>query len=106
LSRVLNPNTVSVVGVVASAGWAVAALAAMVWGKLLVWPDFVHTDYGFPLTFATHTTDTFVGPVDKWSLDLGAFTTDLSFWIAGMLVLFVGFLYLARRAAGAKAAIR
>jgi hypothetical protein len=85
-------------GVVVAAGWATAAIVAIAWGTLLDWPDFVHTNYGFPFTFATHTTSTLVGAVDDWSLDLAALESDIVFWIAGTILIFVLFIYLARRA--------
>lgn len=34
------------------------------------WPDFVHTDYGFPFVWTRHTTVTLLGPVDKWEVNL------------------------------------
>jgi len=34
------------------------------------WPDFVHTDHGFPFVWARHTTVTLLGPVDKWEVNL------------------------------------
>lgn len=66
--------------------WAVAAAVSMTYGTSINWPDYLHTNHGFPLTFATHTLNTLAGPVDKWSLDLGALSADLTFWLAGMVV--------------------
>ena len=86
-----------VAGAIVAAGWAVAATVALAWGTLFNWPDFVHMNYGFPLTFATHTTSTFIGAVDKWSLDIGALASDFLFWIAGTIVIFGLFISLARR---------
>jgi len=34
------------------------------------WPDFVHTNYGYPFVWARHTTVTLLGPVDKWEVNL------------------------------------
>lgn len=96
-----SANGFYIAGVVVAAGWAVAATVAITWGRFFDWPDFVHFDYGFPLTFATHTTSTFVGAVDEWSLDMGSLATDVLFWIAGTIVIIVGFVYLARREARA-----
>ena len=70
--------------------WTVLALVAMTSGTQLNWPDFVHVNYGYPLRFAVHTLNTIAGPVDKWSLDLDAFLTDISVWFIGLLVIFVG----------------
>lgn len=99
MSRLRSVDGFYVAGVVVAAGWAIAAAVAIAWGTLLNWPDFVHINYGFPVTFATHTTSTFVGAVDEWSLDIGALAGDILFWIAGTIVIFIGFIYLARREA-------
>ena len=72
-------------------------MAVMTYGTMYNWPDFVHANYGFPLTFATHTLSTIVGPADKWDLDLGALTGDLAFWLAGMVVLVLVAVYLEGR---------
>lgn len=77
-----------VVGTAAS--WTVASLAGMAYGNLLSWPDYVHVNYGFPLTFAVHTLSTIAGPADTWDVELGALSVDLAFWLAGMAVLLVG----------------
>ena len=66
--------------------WAIASVVAMTYGTLFNWPDFVHTDFGVPLTFATHTSDTIAGPVDKWDVNIGALTADLLFWTIGMVL--------------------
>jgi hypothetical protein len=94
-----------IAGVIVSSGWATAATVAIAWGTLLNWPDFVHVNYGFPITFATHTTSTLIGPVDEWSLDVGALASDILFWFAGAIVIFTGFVYLARRAARSNPAL-
>jgi hypothetical protein len=88
-----------IAGVIVAAGWAVAATVAIAWGTFFNWPDFVHFSYGFPLTFATHTTSTLVGAVDTWSLDIGALASDILFWSGGTIVIFIAFIYLARREA-------
>lgn len=80
-----------------TAGWAIASVVAMTYGTLLNWPDYVHVNYGFPFTFATHTLDTIAGPVDKWSVDLGSLSTDMSFWFLGMVVILVVSTYLQGR---------
>ncbi len=67
--------------------WAIASVATMTYGSLVSWPDFVHTNFGIPFTFATHTTSTIAGAVDTWDMDLGALTADLAFWLAGMIVI-------------------
>ena len=81
----------------ASVIWAIIAVVSMTYGMSYNWPDFVHANYGFPLTFATHTLNTIAGPVDRWSLDLGALTVDLTVWLVGMLVLLLAGVYLEGR---------
>jgi hypothetical protein len=66
--------------------WSIITILALTWGVLYNWPDYVHTDYGFPLTWATHTTDTFVGPVNQWTVNLTALAEDLVIWLGIMVV--------------------
>ena len=44
------------------------------------WPDYVHTDYGFPLVWATYTTSTFAGPAEIWQLNLANMVVDVALW--------------------------
>jgi hypothetical protein len=53
----------------------------------------LHVNHGRPLVWGTHTLNTIVGPVDRWSVDLVALSIDLAFWLATILV---GFVVLAR----------
>lgn len=69
----------------------------MAYGAGYNWPDYVHVNYGIPITFATHTLNTIAGPVDRWSLDLGALIADLTFWLAGMAVMLLAVIYLEGR---------
>lgn len=74
--------------------WTAASVLAMTYGTQLNWPDYVHVDFGFPMTFATHTLNTIAGEADRWAVDLGALTLDLFFWLGGMAVIFLaGFWY-------------
>jgi hypothetical protein len=66
--------------------WSAVTVFAVLWGSQYNWPDYVHTDYGLPLTWATHTTSTFVGPVNLWSVDLAALAVDLTVWLGGLTV--------------------
>jgi hypothetical protein len=86
-----------VAGIVVATGWAIASVMAMTWGTLVNWPDYLHSNYGFPLTFATHTLDTIAGPVDKWRVDIGALTLDLAFWFLGMIIILVASAYFLSR---------
>ena len=59
--------------------------AAMVVAGLLVgfhydWPDYVHTDYGFPLVWATHTESTIMGQADIWLVSPINLITNISIW--------------------------
>ena len=73
----------------------------MAYGSVLNWPDFVHVNYGFPYMFATHTLNTIAGPVDKWSVDMGALALDVAFWFTGSVAILIGLAYLFRRAVAA-----
>ena len=75
--------TVAAVQAVAS----IFAIVAMTWGTHYNWPDYVHVNYGLPLTWGVHTLTTFVGPADTWSVDLTALVIDLSIWLGLVLLL-------------------
>jgi len=45
------------------------------------WPDYIHVDYGLPVPWRVHVTNTIAGPVDKTDYDIVALATDLVFWI-------------------------
>ncbi len=77
--------------IVIGAIWASASVIAMTYGTLLNWPDFVHKDFGIPLTFATHTLSTIAGPVDNWDVNLGALAGDLLFWSIGLALIVLAF---------------
>ncbi len=81
------------VAIIIAIGWSLTSVVIMTYGIFLNWPDYVHINYGFPLTFATHTLDTIAGPVDKWNVDLVALAADLSFWFLGMVVILVASAY-------------
>lgn len=68
-------------GILSSAG----AIFAIAWGIAYNWPDYVHTNYGFPFVWGTHTLNTIIGPVDKWSVDVSNLALDLFLWF-GTLV--------------------
>ena len=79
-------KSVAVLAAVASV-WAFVSIAAMTYGALLNWPDYVHVNFGMPFTFATHTLSTLAGPADAWDVDISALFTDLVFWLVGMFVI-------------------
>jgi hypothetical protein len=77
-------------GVMASGAVAVclgaATVIAMSFGVTYNWPDYQHTNYGFPWVWGTHTTDTFIGPVDQWTVSLGNLALDLVLWLAALSI--------------------
>ena len=81
----IQKSTLSLAAV--AVAWGIASIAAMTYGALVVWPDYVHTNFGVPLTFAVHTSSTLTGPADIWDLDLNALAADLAFWLIGMTAL-------------------
>jgi len=63
------------------------------------WPDFVHTDYGFPFVWATHTTVTIIGPVDQWRVSLANLALNVAIWLAISYIVSIALLRTARPAA-------
>ena len=61
----------------------------MSYGALANWPDYVHTSFGLPFVYATHTSNTIAGPVDTWDVDLNALSADLAFWMVGMVAIVI-----------------
>lgn len=78
---------------IGTVGWIAASMVAMTYGMQLNWPDYVHVNFGFPLTYAIHTLDTIVGPADSWDVNLGAFAADMVFWFAGILAIMLAGLW-------------
>jgi hypothetical protein len=77
--------------------WSVVTILAVTYGVFYNWPDYVHTDYGFPSTWATHTTSTFAGPANLWTVDTIALIVDLTVWLAVMVVIVAAiYLFLGR----------
>jgi len=72
-------------------------ILALTWGVPVNWPDNVHTDYGFPFDWGTHTTSTIAGPVDRWSVDIAALIIDLVFWLGLITVITALMLYTSKR---------
>lgn len=48
--------------------------------EFLRWPDNEHTQYGSPLFWLTHQTNSFAGPVDRWLFDYLGLSVNLVFW--------------------------
>ncbi len=66
-------------------------------GNTVNFPDNVHTDYGFPLDWGTHTTNTIAGPVNRWSVDITSLSIDLVFWLGLMIAVTALMLYTSKR---------
>jgi len=62
------------------------ALAALINGRLVSFPDNVHTLHGLPLNWGVHQLVTIVGPVDSWMVNLVNLTLDLVFWFGLVLL--------------------
>ncbi len=73
--------------------WLVVTVFALLWDSTYNWPDNVHVDYGFPLTWATNTLSTFAGPVDLWSVNVSNLLVDLVLWMGIMIVLVAAMIY-------------
>jgi hypothetical protein len=73
--------------------WSALTIAALLVGFTYNWPDFVHVDYGLPLTWATNTLSTFAGPANTWSIDTSALAVNLVFWLGIMTAAVAVMLY-------------
>ncbi len=79
----------TVTAVVFMAAWSAITIFAVPYGAFYNWPDYVHTDYGLPLAWATHTTSTFAGPADLWTVNVETLAVDLAVWLAIMVAIVV-----------------
>ncbi len=66
--------------------WVILIIIALTWGFAFNWPDYYHVSYGVPLTWATHTLNTLIGPVDQWTVNLTNLTLDMLFWLGLMII--------------------
>ncbi len=73
--------------------WTAISISATLWGFKYNWPDFVHVNYGLPLTWATNTLSTFVGPANIWVVSITYLMLDLLFWLGLMTVVVAIMLY-------------
>ena len=73
--------------------WIAVTAAGLLWGFRYDWPDFVHVDFGVPLTWATNTLSTFAGPADLWSVNIQNLLINLVFWMAIMVAAVALMLY-------------
>ena len=51
------------------------------------WSDYVHTDYGFPFLWATHTESTIAGPADIWHVTPTNLVANIVMWTVSSLAL-------------------
>lgn len=65
---------------------ALFALAALIYGRPVSFPDNVHTLHGLPLTWGVHQLVTIVGDVDTWRVSMVNITLDLVFWFCLVLL--------------------
>ena len=73
--------------------WTFVTFFALLFGFTYNWPDYVHVDYGLPLTWGTNTLSTFAGPVDQWSINTVNLLIDLVFWLGIMTTAVAALLY-------------
>lgn len=64
---------------------SIFAIIAIAGGLTYHLPDYVHTNYGFPLKWGTHTLSTIAGPADIWNIDLWALAIDLACWFGALV---------------------
>ena len=65
---------------------ALIAIALLIVGRLVSFPDNVHTVHGLPLTWGVHQLVTIVGPVDTWRVNIVNLVIDLVVWFGVMLI--------------------
>ncbi len=82
LGRTLPLLTAVVIVLVVGA----VGVLSIVLGTTHLMPDNLHTTYGFPLTWGWHLTESIAGPVDRWTVDLGALAIDLMLWLGATAV--------------------
>ncbi len=64
--------------------WTAVTCFALLFGFNYTLPDFVHVDYGLPLTWTTYTLSTIAGPANTWNVSISNLLADLIFWLAIM----------------------
>jgi hypothetical protein len=64
---------------------ALFAIAVLIMGRPVSYPDNVHTVHGLPLTWGVHQLVTIVGPVDTWRVDIVNLAVDLLIWFGLVL---------------------
>jgi hypothetical protein len=67
--------------------WTILMILFVTWGTRYDWPDNVHVDYGFPITWSTQTLSTIVGSVNVWTVDILALILNLILWLGILLII-------------------
>lgn len=73
--------------------WSIITAIALLWGFNYNLPDFVHVDYGLPLTWGTNTLSTIAGPANLWSINISNLLVDLVLWFGIMIAAVALLLY-------------
>lgn len=79
----------------------VVAAASMGLGQHYTWPDYHHTDYGFPLIWGTHVENSILGPVDRWVVNYTSLAVDIVFWAGVVLMAMVAVSFVVGRMSSA-----
>ncbi len=67
--------------------WIVVTSFVLLSGFNYNLPDFVHVDYGVPLTWATNTLSTIAGSANLWTVSIYNLLVDLVFWLGIMAII-------------------
>ena len=78
-------------------GMIVVILLAFSLGATYTIPDLTTVSYGFPSTWAIHTTNTIIGPVDQWNVNINALLIDLALWLSVFAIVNVAASLLTKR---------
>lgn len=65
---------------------ALFAIAVLIVGRPVNFPDNVHTVHGLPVTWGVHQLVTIVGPVDVWRVNVINLAIDLLIWFGVMII--------------------
>ena len=74
--------------------WSIISILGISWGNRVDWPDNVHINYGFPITWSTNTISTISGSANIWTANIEALISNLAFWLGIMLVISLAIIYL------------
>ncbi|MEM3737025.1 MAG: hypothetical protein QXJ75_02895 [Candidatus Bathyarchaeia archaeon] len=66
----------------------VLTLCSLMYSEEVMWPDFYHINYGFPLAWLIRTLSTIAGPTDYFRINFPALSVDMISWFTVALVAF------------------